>query len=107
MSTAIEVIDVQDLGGGCQLIHAKGPLAQWTMERRGDDDPAFPSIPLAGILGYGRDRKLNELIVRIFPTEIEFRPTVGRNSPADGEVLYRLIHTGGRGRPQKEYLLTR
>lgn len=37
----------------------------------------------------------------------EYRPAMGRYSPAEGEVLFRLLRSGGRGQPEKEYLLTR
>lgn len=118
----MKILHTEDRGEGCQLIRVRGALAEWTLERWGDDDPHFPSIPMALMLGLSRARTLNELILRLWPTETElshhggakvpsdgnsdFRGTVPRKSPSDGEVYYRFLPSTG-GRRQKEYLLTR
>lgn len=99
MEPTIEILTDEDLGNGCHLIKARGPLAHWTMERAGDDEPLFPSIPLAFVLGYARVRKFHELIRRIYPTEIEVPPHHGAK-PADGDSHKRP--TMGRYALQRE-----
>lgn len=106
MSMKIDILTDEKDRSGNRLIVAKGPTAQWTMEQVGDDDPVFPSRPLAQSLGYGRDRKLSELTKRLWATATEYRPAMGRYEPSDGEVVYRLI-PNPRGEATKEYLYTR
>lgn len=93
---------------GRRVVLARGPLAQWSMEV-GDDDPAFPSRPLARSLGMARERNLHHIIRGLYPTEMEITPTTSAKYDTDEKTVHfrMLSHAQGAGRPIKEYLLSR
>lgn len=103
---AVEILtDRQERG--IRYVVARGPLATWTMEQAGDDDPVFPSRALARSLGMARERNLHHLTHKLYPTERELSLTSSAKVVSDENIVhYRLIPSGG-GRPIKEYLYSR